>query len=114
DTTEQQYLDVIYGKTAMLFEASTWGMASLLGRSEAEREALCIYGRELGLAFQLIDDVLDYEGDAAAMGKNVGDDLAEGRPTLPQIHAMTTGNDEQHKGIRAAIRRGGRENMKQL
>src|SRR5690554_179000 len=111
DTTEQQYLDVIYGKTAMLFEASTWGMASLLGRSDAEREALRIYGRELGLAFQLIDDVLDYEGDAAAMGKNVGDDLAEGKPTLPLIHAMATGNDEQRKVIRAAIRKGGLENM---
>src|SRR5690606_936966 len=84
---------------------------SLLGRSEAEREALRIYGRELGLAFQLIDDVLDYGGDAAAMGKNVGDDLAEGKPTLPLIHAMATGNDEQRKLVRAAIRKGALENM---
>lgn len=114
DTTEQQYMDVIHGKTAMLFEASTWGMASLLGRSEAEREALRIYGRELGLAFQLIDDVLDYEGDASAMGKNVGDDLAEGKPTLPLIHAMATGNDEQCKLIRSAIRKGGLDDMAEV
>ncbi len=114
DTTEQQYMDVIHGKTAMLFEASTWGMASLLNRSDAEREALRIYGRELGLAFQLIDDVLDYEGDAAAMGKNVGDDLAEGKPTLPLIHAIATGNDEQRKLVRAAIRKGGLENMSEV
>lgn len=111
DTTEQQYMDVIHGKTAMLFEASTWGMASLLGRSPAECEALRIYGRELGLAFQLIDDVLDYEGDAGTMGKNVGDDLAEGKPTLPLIHAMANGNDGQRKLVRAAIRQGGLDNM---
>ena len=97
DTTEAQYMDVIQGKTAMLFEAATWGMASLLNRSEEEREAMRIYGRELGLAFQLIDDVLDYDGDAAAMGKNVGDDLAEGKPTLPLIHAMANGSEEQRK-----------------
>ena len=114
DTTEQQYMDVIHGKTAMLFEASTWGMASLMGRSEAEREAMRIYGRELGLAFQLIDDVLDYEGDAAAMGKNVGDDLAEGKPTLPLIHAIANGNEEQRKLVRAAIRKGGLDDMAEV
>ncbi|MAD46179.1 MAG: octaprenyl diphosphate synthase [Oceanospirillaceae bacterium] len=111
DTTEQQYMDVIHGKTAMLFEAATWGMASLLQRSPAEREAMRIYGRELGLAFQLIDDVLDYDGDAAAMGKNVGDDLAEGKPTLPLIHAMAHCNDEQRKLVRSAIRKGGLDDM---
>lgn len=111
DTTEQQYMDVIHGKTAMLFEASTWGMASLLGRSEEEREAMRLYGRELGLAFQLVDDVLDYEGDAGTMGKNVGDDLAEGKPTLPLIHAMATGSEEQRKLIRSAIRKGGLDDM---
>lgn len=114
DTTEQQYMDVIHGKTAMLFEASTWGMASLMGRSETEREAMRIYGRELGLAFQLIDDVLDYEGDAAAMGKNVGDDLAEGKPTLPLIHAIANGNEEQRKLVRAAIRKGGLDDMAEV
>lgn len=107
DTTEEQYFEVIHGKTAMLFEASTWGMACLLNRSDAECAALREYGRELGLAFQLIDDVLDYEGDAAEMGKNVGDDLAEGKPTLPLIHAMRTGTEEERKLIRTVIRQGG-------
>ncbi|MAS24620.1 MAG: octaprenyl diphosphate synthase [Oceanospirillaceae bacterium] len=114
DTTEAQYMDVIQGKTAMLFEAATWGMASLLNRSEEEREAMRIYGRELGLAFQLIDDVLDYDGDAAAMGKNVGDDLAEGKPTLPLIHAMANGSEEQRKLVRSAIRKGGLEDMSEV
>ena len=114
DTTEAQYMDVIQGKTAMLFEAATWGMARLLNRSEEEREAMRIYGRELGLAFQLIDDVLDYDGDAAAMGKNVGDDLAEGKPTLPLIHAMANGSEEQRKLVRSAIRKGGLEDMSEV
>jgi len=114
DTTEEQYMDVIQGKTAMLFEAATWGMASLIGRSDAEREAMRIYGRELGLAFQLIDDVLDYDGDATAMGKNVGDDLAEGKPTLPLIHAMANGSEEQRRLIRSAIRKGGLEDMSEV
>ena len=111
DTTEQQYMDVIHGKTAMLFEASTWGMASLMNRSDEEREAMRIYGRELGLAFQLIDDVLDYDGDAETMGKNVGDDLAEGKPTLPLIHAMANGSEEQRKLVRSVIRKGGLDDM---
>ncbi|MEN9465266.1 MAG: hypothetical protein RL217_1447, partial [Pseudomonadota bacterium] len=114
DTTEAQYFEVIHGKTAMLFEASTWGMASLLNRSLAECEALRIYGRELGLAFQLIDDVLDYEGDASTMGKNVGDDLAEGKPTLPLIHAMATGSEEERKLIRNVIRQGGLNDLEKV
>lgn len=114
DTTEEQYMEVIQGKTAMLFEAATWGMATLIGRSAQECEAMRIYGRELGLAFQMIDDVLDYEGNADAMGKNVGDDLAEGKPTLPLIHAMQNGNDEQRKLIRNAIRHGGLNDMTEV
>lgn len=114
DTTEAQYMEVIQGKTAMLFEAATWGMARLIGRSEQECEAMRIYGRELGLAFQMIDDVLDYEGDAESMGKNVGDDLAEGKATLPLIHAMKNGNDEQRKLIRNAIRQGGLNDMTEV
>lgn len=113
DTTEAQYMEVIKGKTAMLFEAGTHGAAALLGRSTEECEALRIYGQELGLAFQLIDDVLDYEGDAETMGKNVGDDLAEGKPTLPLIHAMAHGNDEQRKLIRNIIRQGGMNNLQE-
>lgn len=114
DTSEQQYMDVIQGKTAMLFEAATFGMAKLIGRSEQECEAMRIYGRELGLAFQMIDDVLDYEGDAEAMGKNVGDDLAEGKPTLPLIHAMQNGNEAQRKLIRNVIRQGNLNDMAEV
>src|SRR5690554_7728475 len=107
DTTEEQYMEVIQGKTVMLFEAATWGMTRLIGRSQQECEAMRIYGRELGLAFQMVDDVLDHEGDAESMGKIVRDDLAEGKATLPLIHAMKNGNDEQRKIIRNAIRQGG-------
>lgn len=114
DTTEQQYMDVIQGKTAMLFEAATFGMAKLIGRSEEECEAMRVYGRELGLAFQMIDDVLDYEGDAEAMGKNVGDDLAEGKPTLPLIHAMKNGSEAQRKLIRNIIRQGDLNDMAEV
>ena len=95
DTTEEQYMDVIRGKTAMLFEASTHAAAVLTGADADTEAALKAYGHHLGMAFQLQDDVLDYEGDAAEMGKNVGDDLAEGKPTLPLIHAMANGSDEQ-------------------
>lgn len=111
DTTEAQYMEIIQGKTAMLFEAGTHGMAQLINRSATECEALRVYGQELGLAFQLIDDVLDYEGDAATMGKNVGDDLAEGKVTLPLIHAMQHGTDEQRKLIRSIIRQAGTNDL---
>ena len=114
DITEQQYMDVIQGKTAMLFEAATGGMARLIGRSPKECEAMRIYGQQLGLAFQMADDVLDYEGDAEAMGKNVGDDLAEGKTTLPLIHAIKHGSDEQKKLIRSAIRKGGLNDMSEV
>lgn len=111
DTTETQYMEIIQGKTAMLFEAGTHGMAQLINRSATECEALRVYGQELGLAFQLIDDVLDYEGDSATMGKNVGDDLAEGKVTLPLIHAMQHGTDEQRKLIRSIIRQAGTNDL---
>lgn len=114
DTTEEQYMEVIQGKTAMLFEAATWGMAKLVGRSEEECEAMRVYGRELGLAFQMADDVLDYAGDAESMGKNVGDDLAEGKATLPLIHAMQNGNSDQRQLIRGAIRQGGLNDMTEI
>lgn len=113
DTTEAQYMEVIKGKTAMLFEAGTHGAAQLLERSAEECEALRVYGQELGLAFQLIDDLLDYEGDADTMGKNVGDDLAEGKPTLPLIHAMAHGDDEQRKLIRTTIRQAGTNDLQE-
>jgi octaprenyl-diphosphate synthase len=83
-----------------------------LCEANAEQElALKEYGHHLGMAFQLVDDVLDYEGDAATMGKNVGDDLAEGKATLPLIHAMREGSEEQAKLIRKAIRKGGLEDI---
>ena len=111
DLTESQYRDVIHGKTAMLFEASTHAAAVLHQAPENVAIALQRYGTELGMAFQLIDDVLDYSGDASELGKNVGDDLAEGKTTLPLIHAMAHGSDDERQLLRQAIRRGGLEQM---
>ncbi|WP_106475576.1 octaprenyl diphosphate synthase [Phytohalomonas tamaricis] len=111
DIDEQAYYDTIQGKTAMLFEASSHTGAILAGATPAQEEALKLYGRYLGMAFQLIDDLLDYQGDASTMGKNVGDDLAEGKPTLPLIHAMQAGTPEQAALIRTAIQQGGLEHL---
>lgn len=111
DTSEEQYMEVIKGKTAMLFEASTHSAAILCEANAEQEKALKDYGHHLGMAFQLVDDVLDYEGDAETMGKNVGDDLAEGKATLPLIHAMREGTHEQAKLIRTAIRKGGLEDI---
>ena len=111
NTTEEQYMMVIQGKTAQLFEASTHGAAALLNAPADVQEAMRQYGKELGLAFQLIDDVLDYEGNSEELGKNVGDDLAEGKPTLPLIHAMANADEEGRKLVRQAIRKGGLEDM---
>ena len=80
--------------------------AVLCGATAAQREALRLYGRHVGVAFQLVDDALDYTGDAATLGKNVGDDLAEGKPTLPLIHAMRTGTQAQSELVANAIRTG--------
>lgn len=103
DTTEAKYLQVIYSKTARLFEAATQ-IGAILAESTPEIErAMQDYGRYLGTAFQLIDDVMDYTSQHDEMGKNTGDDLAEGKPTLPLIHAMAHGNAEQSAMIRAAI-----------
>lgn len=106
DTTEASYMQVIYSKTARLFEAATQVAAILSDAPEQVETALQDYGRYLGTAFQLIDDVLDYNADGEEMGKNVGDDLAEGKPTLPLLHAMHHGNPEQTAMIRAAIEQG--------
>ncbi|GAB2778254.1 polyprenyl synthetase family protein [Halomonas shantousis] len=111
DVDEAAYFETIQGKTAMLFEAASHSGAVLAGASPREEEALKLYGRYLGLAFQLVDDLLDYQGDATTMGKNVGDDLAEGKPTLPLIQAMATGTAEQARLIRQAIRQGGLEQL---
>jgi len=107
DTTEQRYLDVIHAKTAKLFEAATRLGAVLCNRSEDEEQAMAAYGMHLGTAFQLIDDVLDYSSSSEEMGKNVGDDLAEGKPTLPLIYAMRHGSKAQSEVVRKAIEGGG-------
>jgi octaprenyl-diphosphate synthase len=107
DTTEENYLEVIQCKTAKLFEAATRLGAVLSDRSEEEEQAMARYGMHLGTAFQLIDDVLDYCSDSEIMGKNVGDDLAEGKPTLPLIYAMQQGTEEQSELISKAIKQGG-------
>ena len=103
DTTEQSYFDVIYGKTARLFEAATQLAAIISGANENIEKAMQLYGMHLGTAFQLIDDVMDYSSDADDMGKNVGDDLAEGKPTLPLLYAMWNGNAQQTALIKDAI-----------
>ena len=107
DTTEENYMRVIYSKTARLFEVSTQTAAIVAGANEMQEKALQDYGRYLGTAFQLVDDVLDYSANAAELGKNIGDDLAEGKPTLPLLHAMRSGNTEQAQLIRDTIEQGG-------
>ncbi|MGL6315998.1 octaprenyl diphosphate synthase [Vibrio sp. WXL103] len=103
NTTEDNYMQVIYSKTARLFEAATQ-IGAILNQASPEVElALQNYGRYLGTAFQLIDDVMDYTSDGESMGKNVGDDLAEGKPTLPLLYAMQHGSDAQRVMIREAI-----------
>jgi len=106
DVTEVRYLQVIRSKTAKLFEAAAQLGALIAGASHPEIEAAAEYGRSLGTAFQLIDDVLDYSGNAADIGKNVGDDLREGKPTLPLIHLMRNGTAEQRELVRACIENG--------
>jgi len=104
NTTEARYFDVIYGKTARLFEAATQLAAVLTDQSEAIEHAMQEYGKHLGTAFQLADDLLDYMADSEEMGKNAGDDLAEGKPTLPLLYAMWHAeNDDDKTLIKDAI-----------
>jgi octaprenyl-diphosphate synthase len=105
---EARYLEVIRRKTARLFEAAARLGGVLAGSAAAVEEGLAAYGSHVGTAFQLIDDVLDYSGDAAAIGKSLGDDLAEGKPTLPLIHVLRTGTTAQAALVRHAIVEGGR------
>ncbi|MDZ7752763.1 MAG: octaprenyl diphosphate synthase [Gammaproteobacteria bacterium] len=107
DTTEEQYRRVIQAKTAKLFEAGSQLGAILAGRPRQDETALARYGLHLGTAFQLVDDALDYSSSAAALGKNIGDDLAEGKPTLPLIHAMRESAPAQREVLREAVRNGG-------
>jgi octaprenyl-diphosphate synthase len=106
DVTQDSYLNVIRSKTAKLFEAAAQVGALIAGATDKQIEAAGEYGRSLGTAFQLIDDVLDYAGDAAEIGKNVGDDLREGKPTLPLIYLMENGTAEQRKLVRNCIENG--------
>ena len=114
DVSETDYLQVILGKTAMLFEAATHTGAQLAHASAEQADALRHFGRHLGIAFQLIDDLMDYTGDQASMGKNVGDDLAEGKPTLPLIHAMANATEDERKLIRKAVRQGSCEHIDEI
>ncbi len=114
DTTEERYFQVIIAKTAKLFEAATQLAAVLSDADAATETAMAEFGMQLGIAFQLVDDALDYSGDAGELGKNVGDDLAEGKPTLPLIHAMRHGNAEQVTMIRAAIEHGGTDQLAEI
>lgn len=107
--TEENYLQVIRYKTAKLFEAASRLGAVLGNANPIEEEAMAVYGMHLGTAFQLIDDMLDYTGNNQDIGKNLGDDLAEGKPTLPLIYAMRVGTPEQAGIIRKAIEDGGKD-----
>jgi len=109
DTTEEKYLEVIARKTAILFSTATRLAAVVSGADSATEESLAIYGQQLGVAFQLIDDALDYKASTEELGKNLGDDLAEGKPTLPLIYAIAHGTTEQAQTIIDAIRHGSRD-----
>ena len=111
---EEGYLRVIRSKTAKLFEASARLGAVLAGAPEHVEEACADYGQSLGTAFQVIDDVLDYAGDPAEMGKNLGDDLREGKATLPLILAMQRGTPEESSLVRGAIEQGDTEHLSQI
>ena len=112
--SEAEYLEVIRRKTAKLFEAAARLGAILSGASAEVEAGVATYGMHLGTAFQLIDDVLDYSGDAHEMGKNLGDDLNEGKPTLPLIYVMKHGNAAQAAAVRRAIEEGGREGFEEV
>lgn len=111
DVTDEAYLKVIHYKTAKLFEAATRLGAVICKASGRDEQAMAEYGMRLGTAFQLIDDVLDLSGESAEIGKNLGDDLAEGKPTMPLLIAMRHGNNAQQQIIRHAIEQGGLDDL---
>ena len=114
DTTEEAYRQVIYRKTARLFEAGAQIAAVLAERSEADESAMVRYGQELGTAFQLVDDALDYDASPEELGKNLGDDLAEGKATLPLIQAMREASAADKELIRKAIVEGGLDRLERI
>ena len=114
DTTEESYRQVIYRKTARLFEAGAQIAAVLAERPDSEEAAMIEYGRNLGVAFQLVDDALDFDASPEELGKNLGDDLAEGKATLPLIYAMQRGDSAQRELIRNAILEGGLDDLESV
>lgn len=114
DVSDNAYLKVIHYKTAKLFEAATRLGAIMCNASAGDEASMAEYGMRLGTAFQLIDDVLDFSGEAGEIGKNLGDDLAEGKPTLPLLYAMHNGTQKQAQLIRNAIEQGGLENLHEV
>ncbi len=111
DTTETQYMETIQSKTAILFEAATQLGAVITKQARPVEDAMAAYGLHLGTAFQLVDDILDYTADGEAMGKNVGDDLAEGKPTLPLINAIERSEGKDRQLLENAITNASRENL---
>ena len=111
DITDEAYLQVIHYKTAKLFEAATRLGAIISDAASKDEEALSQYGMHIGTAFQLIDDVLDLSGNALEIGKNLGDDLSEGKPTLPLLYAMRHGTAAETKTIKHAIEHGGLDDL---
>jgi len=114
DTTEDDYRQVIYRKTARLFEAGALIAAVLSGKGSEIESSMIEYGRHLGTAFQLVDDALDYRASADELGKNIGDDLAEGKATLPLIYALQNASDDDSKIIRKAILEGGLDQLDRI
>ncbi|MBJ9986040.1 polyprenyl synthetase family protein [Acinetobacter sp. S40] len=113
DTTETTYLNIIHGKTSRLFELATEG-AAILANTPQHREPLRHFAGHFGNAFQIIDDILDYTSDADTLGKNIGDDLMEGKPTLPLIAALQKTTGEEHDIIRKSISTGGISQLEQV
>lgn len=114
DVTEEAYRKVIYRKTARLFEAGAQIAAILADRDPTDEAAMICYGQNLGTAFQLVDDALDYDASPEELGKNLGDDLAEGKPTLPLIYAMEKCTESERQMIRSAIQEGGLEHLDEI
>lgn len=114
DTTEESYMKVIRYKTAKMFEVAAEAGAVMAEQDEEQVKAMGDYARHMGAAFQLADDILDYTGSAEEMGKNVGDDLAEGKPTMPLIYTINNGTAAQSTTIRKAIKEGGLDNLGEI
>jgi octaprenyl-diphosphate synthase len=114
ETTEERYIEVIRNKTAKLFQAAAQLAAVISGQNQQIEQDMASYGMHLGTAFQLVDDALDYGRDNHDLGKNIGDDLAEGKPTLPLIYTLRQGNNRQRDLIRTAIEEGGLAQMEEV